>query len=147
MSNRILVDDLRSGKKYDFRYNNENCTACRLDIVTPDNLTFAQPLHSDDEDEQGIEWELVIPMADAHNIRFYVTADGDTDVESQGTQGSLQNSQGSSDGSQWSQGSQGGKKKTRKTKKSKKAKTSRKATKTKKSKKAKTSRKATKTKK
>jgi hypothetical protein len=102
MSGRILsVDDLKRGNRYDFRYNNENCTACKLDIVTPGNLIFSQPHYSDDEDESGIEWELVVPMAEANNINFYVTADGDTDVESPFA----------------SQVSQGGRLKTKKSKK------------------------------
>ena len=125
MSNTVLgVDDLRSGKRYDFRYNNENCTGCTLDVISPNELAFSQPHYSDIEDEQGIEWDLRIPMDEAQNIDFYVTADGDTDVESQ-----------------YSQYSQGGKRKTKKSKKSKKSKTTKKTKKSKKTRKSRKSKK------
>jgi len=123
MSNTVLgVDDLRSGKRYDFRYNNENCTGCTLEVVSPNELAFAQPGNT--EDDEGVTWDLRIPMDEAQNIDFYVTADGDTDVESQ-----------------YSQYSQGGKRKTKKSKKSKKSKTSKTSKKTKKSRKSRKSKK------
>jgi len=117
-------NQLQVGHLYDFQYDGANYINSEYEGTANNVLSFAARQNTDDEDEQGITWDIQIPIGEAQNMQFHESMDGYTTDESMsgGKKRKTSNS-----------------KKSRKTKtKTKKTKKTKKTNKTKKTKKSKT---------
>jgi stringent starvation protein B len=137
MNNLALnFNQLQVGQLYNFQYDGIHYINSEYEGIVNNELSFGAHMVTTDPDEQGITWDIQIPLNEAQNMRFHESMDGYTTDESMsgGKKRKTSNSKKS-------------RKTKTKTKKTKKTKNTKKTNKTKKTKKTKKTNKTKKTKK
>ena len=95
----LTFQQLQIGKKYDFEFTEQGfngqpyarrCKNCTFLETTATHAIFDEPNvgNSDNNfDDEGIMWEVEVPLNIAQTVRYNVASDGETDPESQPSQG------------------------------------------------------------